>query len=222
MNQLTILELYIRASRPTRVFLRHLYENINNLMIIETIVNVRVCFYTKPDSIVLNNIKKINEEIEFISKQKDYISISLNDKIRDSINVNMGIYSFNDMLILSKNNIFDYDSALHSLKDKKCVDLINTIKNSMELSIKMMDVDSIVKEVISNIKYRFICVYISSRDINDCEINSINELFSKHESTMFNSIQIGSTYNSNNPDAQIIIPVQLYICCMIKSLQNKI
>lgn len=222
MNQLTILELYIRASHLTRVFLRHLYENINNLMIIETTVNVRVCFYTKPNSIVLDNIKKINEEIEFISKQNDYISISLNDKIRDSINVDMSIYSFNDMLILSKNNIFDYDSALHSLKDKKCVDLINAIKNSMESSIKMMDVDSIVKEVISNIKYRFICVYISSCNINDCEINSINELFSKHKSTMFNSIQIGSTYNSRNPDAQIIIPVQLYICCMIKSLQNKI
>lgn len=222
MNQLTILELYIRASHHTRVFLRHLYESINNLMIIETTVNVRVCFYTKPDLIVLNNIKKINEEIESISKQKDYISISLNDKIRDSINVDMSIYSFNDMLILSKNNIFDYDSALHSLKDKKCVDLINAIKNSMESSIKMMDIDSIVKEVISNIKYRFICVYISSRNINDCEIDSINELFSKHESTMFNSIQIGDTYNSKNPDTQIIIPVQLYICCMIKSLQNKI
>lgn len=222
MNQLTILELYIRASHPTRVFLRHLYENINNLMIIETTVNVRVCFYTKPDSIVLNNIKKINEEIESISNQKDYISISLNDKIRDSINVDMSIYSFNDMLILSKNNIFDYDSTLHRLKDEKCINLINAIKNSMESSIKMMDVDSIVKEVISNIKYRFICVYISSCNINDCEINSINELFSKHESTMFNSIQIGSTYNSRNPDAQIIIPVQLYICCMIKSLQNKI
>lgn len=222
MNQLTILELYIRASYPTRMFLRQLYKNINNLMIIETIVSVRVCFYTKPDSIVLDNIKKINEEIEFISKQKDYISISLNDKIKASINVDMNIYSFNDMLILSKNNIFDYDSAIQNLKDKRCVDLINAIRNSMESSIKMMDIDSIVKEVMSNVKYRFICVYISSRNINDCEIDSINELFSKHESTMFNSIQIGNTYNSRNPDTQIIIPVQLYMCCIIKSLKNEI
>lgn len=222
MNQLTILELYIRASHPTRVFLKQLYKNINNLMIIETITNVRVCFYTKPSSIVLDNIKKINEEIESISKQKDYISISLNDKIKNSINVDMSIYSFNDMLILFKNNIFDYDSAMQNLKDKKCVDLINTIKDSMELSTKTMDINSIVKEMISNIKYRFVCVYINSRNINNREIDSINELFSKHKSTMFNSVKIGNTYNSRNPDTQIIIPVQLYICCMIKSLQNGI
>lgn len=222
MNQLTILELYIRASHPTRVFLRHLYKNINNLMIIETITSVRVCFYTKPDSIVLDNIDKINKEIESISKQKDYISISLNDKIKTSINVDMNIYSFNDMLILSKNNIFDYDSAVQNLSDKKCVDLINAIKDSMKSSIKVMDIDHIVKEVINNVKYRFINVYISRRDINDCEINSINELFGKHESTMFNSIQIVNTYNSRNPDYQIVIPIQLYICCMVKSLQNEV
>lgn len=222
MNQLTILELYIRASHPTRVFLRQLYKNVNNLMIIETITSVRVCFYTKPDSIVLDNIKKINEEIEFISKQKDYISISLNNKIKTSINVDMNIYPFNDMLILSKNNIFDYDSAVKSLKDKRCVDLIDAIKDSMKSSVKMMGVDSIVKEVISNVKYRFINVYISRLNINDCEINSINELFSKHESTMFNSIQIVNTYNSRNPDIQIVIPVQLYICCVVKSLQNEV
>lgn len=222
MNQLTILELYIRASHPTRVFLKQLYKNINNLMIIETITSVRVCFYTKPDSIVLDNIEKINEEIELISKQKDYISINLNDKIKDSINVDMSVYSFNDMLILSKNDIFDYDSAVQNLNDKKCVDLINAIKDSMKLSIKIMDVDSIVKEVISNVKYRFISVYISRSNINDCEINSINELFGKHESTMFNSIQIVNTYNLRNPDVQIVIPVQLYICCVVKSLQNEV
>ena len=222
MNQLTILELYIRASNPTRMFLRQLYKNINNLMIIETITSVRVCFYTKPDSIVLDNIEKINGEIEFISKQKDYISISLNDKIKTSINVDMNIYSFNDMLILSKNNIFDYDLAVQNLKDKRCIDLINAIKDSMKSSVKAMDVDSIVKEVINSVKYRFISVYISRSNINDCEIDSINELFGKHESTMFNSIQIVNTYNSRNPDVQIVIPVQLYMCCVIKSLQDEI
>lgn len=222
MNQLTILELYIRASYPTRVFLKHLYKNINNLMIIETITSVRVCFYTKPDSIVLDNIKKINEEIEFISKQKDYISISLNDKVKTSINVDMSIYSFNNMLILSKNNIFDYDSAIQNLNDRRCVNLINAIKDSMKSSIKIMGVDSIVKEVISNVKYRFICVYINRRNINDDEVDSINELFGKHESTMFNSIQIVNTCNSKNLDYQIVIPVQLYMCCVIKSLQNEV
>lgn len=222
MNQLTILELYIRASHPTRMFLRQLYKNINNLMIIETITSVRVYFYTNPDSIVLDNVKEINEEIELISKQKDYISINLNDKIKNSINVDMSIYSFNDMMILSKNNIFDYDSAIQNLKNKKCADLVNAIKDSMKSSIKMMDVDSIVKEVINNVKYRFICVYISRSNINDCEIDSINELFSKHESTMFNLIQIVNTYNSKNPDVQIVIPVQLYICCVVKSLQNEV
>lgn len=222
MNQLTILELYIRASNSTRVFLKHLYKNINNLMIIETITSVRVCFYTKPDSIVLDNIEKINKEIESISKQKDYISINLNDKIKDSINVDMNIYSFNDMLILSKNDIFDYDSAVQNLKDKKCVDLINAIKDSMKSSIRMMGIDRIVKEVINNVKYRFISVYISRSNINDCEMDSINELFSKHESTMFNSIQITNVRNSTNTDVQIVIPVQLYICCMMKSLQNEI
>lgn len=222
MNQLTIFELYIRASYPTRVFLKQLYKNINNLMIIETITSVRVCFYTKPDSIVLDNIEKINKKIEFISKQKDYISISLNDKIKTSINVDMNIHSFNDMLILSKNNIFDYDSAVQSLKDKRCVDLINAIKDSMKSSIMTMGVDSIVKEVINNVKYRFISVYISRNNINDCEIDSINELFGKHESTMFNSIQIVNTYNLRNPDVQIVIPVQLYICCVVKSLQNEV
>ena len=222
MNQLTILELYIRASHPARMFLKQLYKNINNLIIIETISSVRVCFYTKPDSIVLDNIKKINEEIESVSKQKDYISISLNDKIKTSINVDMSIYSFNDMLILFKNNIFDYDSAVQGLKDKRCVDLINAIKDSMKSSIKAMSVDSIVKEVINNVKYRFISIYIGCRNINDCEIDSINELFGKHESTMFNSIQIVNTYNSRNPDVQIVIPVQLYICCVIKSIQNEV
>lgn len=222
MNQLTILELYIRASNSTRVFLKHLYKNINNLMIIETITSVRVCFYTKPDSIVLDNIEKINKEIESISKQKDYISISLNDKIKSSINVDMNVYSFNDMLILSKNDIFDYDSAVQNLKDKKCVDLINAIKDSMKSSIRLMGIDRIVKEVINNVKYRFINVYISRSNINDCEVDSINELFSKHESTMFNLIQITNVCNSINTDVQIIIPVQLYICCMMKSLQNEI
>lgn len=222
MNQLTILELYIRASNSTRVFLKHLYKNINNLMIIETITSVRVCFYTKPDSIVLDNIEKINKEIESISKQKDYISINLNDKIKDSINVDMNIYSFNDMLILSKNDIFDYDSAVQNLKDKKCVDLINAIKDSMKSSIRMMGIDRIVKEVINNVKYRFISVYISRSNINDYEVDSINELFSKHKSAMFNSIQITNVCNSTNTDVQIVIPVQLYICCMMKSLQNEI
>lgn len=222
MNQLTILELYIRASHPTRMFLKQLYKNINNLMIIETITSVRVCFYTKPDSVVLDNIEKINKEIESISKQKDYISINLNDKIKDSTNVDMSVYSFNDMLILSKNDIFDYDSAVQNLKDKKCVDLVNAIKDSMKSSIRVIGIGRIVKEVINNVKYRFICVYINRSNINDCDIDSINELFSKHESTMFNSIQITNVCNSTNTDVQIIIPVQLYICCMMKSLQNKI
>lgn len=222
MNQLTILELYIRASHPTRMFLKQLYKNINNLMIIETITSVRVCFYTKPDSVVLDNIEKINKEIESISKQKDYISINLNDKIKDSINVDMSVYSFNDMLILSKNDIFDYDSAVQNLKDKKCVDLVNAIKDSMKSSIRVIGIGRIVKEVINNVKYRFICVYINRSNINDCDIDSINELFSKHESTMFNSIQITNVCNSTNTDVQIIIPVQLYICCMMKSLQNEI
>ena len=222
MNQLTILELYIRASHPTRVFLKQLYKNINNLMIIETITSVRVCFYTKPDSVVLDNIEKINKEIESISKQKDYISINLNDKIKDSTNVDMSVYSFNDMLILSKNDIFDYDSAVQNLKDKKCVDLVNAIKDSMKSSIRVIGIGRIVKEVINNVKYRFICVYINRSNINDCDIDSINELFSKHESTMFNSIQITNVCNSTNTDVQIIIPVQLYICCMMKSLQNEI
>lgn len=222
MNQLTILELYIRASHPTRMFLKQLYKNINNLMIIETITSVRVCFYTKPDSVVLDNIEKINKEIESISKQKDYISINLNDKIKDSTNVDMSVYSFNDMLILSKNDIFDYDSAVQNLKDKKCVDLVNAIKDSMKSSIRVIGIGRIVKEVINNVKYRFICVYINRSNINDCDIDSINELFSKHESTMFNSIQITNVCNSTNTDVQIIIPVQLYICCMMKSLQNEI
>ena len=222
MNQLTILELYIRASHPTRMFLKQLYKNINNLMIIETITSVRVCFYTKPDSVVLDNIEKINKEIESISKQKDYISINLNDKIKDSINVDMSVYSFNDMLILSKNDIFDYDSAVQNLKDKKCVDLVNAIKDSMKSSIRVIGIGRIVKEVINNVKYRFICVYINRSNINDCDIDSINELFSKHESTMFNSIQITNVCNSTNTDVQIIIPVQLYICCMMKSIQNEI
>lgn len=222
MNQLTILELYIRASHPTRMFLKQLYKNINNLMIIETITSVRVCFYTKPDSVVLDNIEKINKEIESISKQKDYISINLNDKIKDSTNVDMSVYSFNDMLILSKNDIFDYDSAVQNLKDKKCVDLVNAIKDSMKSSIRVIGIGRIVKEVINNVKYRFICVYINRSNINDCDIDSINELFSKHESTMFNSIQITNVCNSTNTDVQIIIPVQLYICCMMKSIQNEI
>lgn len=134
MIQISILELYLKSSRYTRAFIKGLCDNIHNLTITNTMDKVNVMFYTRPEYIVLDNIQKVNNDIKSIAKRDDYISISMNGKYSIAVDVCM------DIITLSQNNTFNFNSAINVIDSLECRSFITEIKDSFKSVINRMGV----------------------------------------------------------------------------------
>lgn len=220
MIQISILELYLKSSRYTRAFIKGLCDNIHNLTITNTMDKVNVMFYIRPEYIVLDNIQKVNNDIKSITKRDDYISISMNGKYSTAVDVCMDITVFNSIIILSQNNTFNFNSAINVIDSSECRSFITEIKDSFKSVINKMGVSFIVKEVLSNKKYSYVCVYVNYNKISNDDIESMNKSFKKSDSSMFHGVVLSKVYSDDNCcNICATVPFQLYVCCVIAAIE---